>query len=74
MANLTVRAALYVYVPEEECLPGPEVSLSGPALILLIPKLHSDQLNMAGCFWYLVKSNLSTVRLRTRVLWISQFL
>ena len=33
--------------------------------------LQGDQLNMAVCFWYLVNSDLSSVRFCTRVHWTS---
>ena len=36
--------------------------------------LQGDQLNMAVCFWYLVKSDLSSVHYSTRVHWKSHFL
>ena len=47
-------------------------------IILALHTVHSliqgDQLNIAVLFWYLVKSDLSSVRYCTRIHWTSHFL
>ena len=41
---------------------------------IYINKLQGGQLNMAVCFWYLGKSELSSVRVYSSVHWTNQFL
>ena len=41
--------------------------------VKVILQVQGDQLYMAVCFWYLVKYNLSSVRVYFSVHWISHF-